>query len=472
MEKIKGFFSSFFSDRKKRAISIVLILLLVAILSLVIYLSRLPSDPASSDPTTEQESESDGTPLTAPDATDQEPSTLPTDGEIEVDVIPEKEEQNRVPVAKGIDVSRWQGAIDWNKVKAAGIEFAMIRLGYRDGGVIYEDENATYNLQQAAKAGILTGVYFYSGATNPAQALEEANWVLSRLSGFAISYPVVLDVEVGAGQGALSSTVRTDTAIRFLQEVRNYGYAAMLYAPMSELENENIWDLDRLAGSFPVWAARYSTPTYPVLNYPQTEKNYQMWQYSDQGRVDGIQGNVDLNVAYFTATYQDPKDPSKSPTDATAPEDFIQSFAPCSENVTAKNEVNLRATPSIEGQIVGILKRGEVLSCTGKSDMGWSRLLLNGQAVYAVTSYLTSPDGQDPQTGVPGETYQSVTELVTAKEEVNLRTLPSTQGDVVTLLKHGTVITRTGIGDKGWSRLDFNGQVVYAITSYLEPAQP
>ena len=96
----------------------------------------------------------------------------------------------------GIDVSKWQGKIDWQRVKQSGIDFAFIRIGYRgENGTIYKDDNADYNIQQAQKANVLVGVYFFSTAVSKAEAVEEAQWTMQAIEGYSISYPVVYDCE-------------------------------------------------------------------------------------------------------------------------------------------------------------------------------------------------------------------------------------------------------------------------------------
>ena len=144
-------------------------------------------------------------------------------------------------------------------------------------------------------------------------------------------------------------------------------------------------------------------------------------------------------------------------------------FTPQNYNVTAKQEVNLRLSPTTSGQIAGVLKNGTVLQRTATSNKGWSRLIYDGQTVYAITSYLTTDLSYKPPVddGIKTE-FQAVNEQVTAKSETNLRTLPSvTDSEVVYTLKNGEYLTRTGISANGWSRLEYNGQNVYAVSSYL-----
>ena len=144
-------------------------------------------------------------------------------------------------------------------------------------------------------------------------------------------------------------------------------------------------------------------------------------------------------------------------------------FTAKSDEVTAKERVNLRALPTTDSEIVGELHSGEFLQRTAVSDKGWSRLDYNGQAVYAVTSYLSNevvqiiPDNDI----VHGNTFTAQNDQVTAKEYVNLRALPTTDSEAVGTLAAGQYLQRTAVSDKGWSRLIYNGQTVYAVTSFL-----
>ena len=158
--------------------------------------------------------------------------------------------------------------------------------------------------------------------------------------------------------------------------------------------------------------------------------------------------------------------------DATTQRDIVAGhiFEPKNDKVTAKEFVNLRALPTTDSEKVGTLNSGEFLERTAISDKGWSRLIYNGQEVYAVTSYLSNevvtPTNPTPTTDDDG--YTIVDEQVTAKDTTNLRTLPTTEGsEIVYTLKNGEYVRRIGIHPNGWSKLEYNGQIVYAITSYL-----
>lgn len=281
------------------------------------------------------------------------------------------------PVMKGIDVSKWQGKPDWEKIASDGVEFAMLRVGYHGtSGGFGLDESFSYNVERATENGILVGVYFYSLAANTDEARAEANWVLSQIADVSVTMPVVIDYEMMENEGSLSAQSRTEIALTFLRTVASAGYEGMLYVPVEEFEDPTLWEKERILEEFYVWGARYDAPSYPEALRPTGEVPYAMWQYSNTGKTSGISGNVDQNVAYFTRSEK-------------TEEDFDQVFTALSRRVTAKIEVNLRSIPSIDGRIVGTLKKGDFLACTGESDKGWSRLEYQGQTVYAVTSYLS-----------------------------------------------------------------------------------
>ena len=142
----------------------------------------------------------------------------------------------------GIDVSKWQGKIDWKKVKDSGVEFAFIRVGYRgENGVIYRDETADYNIQQAHKQGILVGIYFFSTATSKQEAEEEAKWTLKAIEGYPISYPVVYDCEgykkSDSRMYGITMEQRTEYALAYLKIISEAGYDPMFYGARNDMES-------------------------------------------------------------------------------------------------------------------------------------------------------------------------------------------------------------------------------------------
>lgn len=375
--------------------------------------------------------------------------------------------------ANGVDVSKWQGKIDWQKVKKAGIDFAIIRIGFRgENGVIYKDDCADYNIQQADKAGLLVGVYFFSGAKTTAEAEEEAKWTVASIEGYPISYPVVYDCEGFKSSESrmygLSNAQRTDNALAFLNYVKLKGYEGMFYAAKSELENSLYWDTVRLENAYPVWVARYPASPYPKTPAPDYSGKYDMWQYTDKGAVSGISGNADLSVSYFTREKAEAKNPNTRPDDAAAPAVSDNIYTAVSDEVTAKIETNLRDAATTKSNIVGTLKNGTFLKRMATGSNGWSKLDFNGKTVYAITSYLTTDKNYKAQESISvSDDFEPASGQVTAKDETNLRAEPNTNSEILATIKNGEFVTRVGVSPSGWTRLTYNGKTVYAKTSLL-----
>jgi len=194
-----------------------------------------------------------------------------------------------------IDVSKFQEKINWGKVAASGIDAAIIRLGYRgySKGDIMDDSTFEDNIEGALDHDMKVGVYFLTQATSDAEAVEEAEYVLDHIEDYELQCPVVLDVElVGGDEGrgnALSMSERTQYAITFLETIKNAGYDVCIYGNLKTfllmLDMQQLEDYSK-------WFAGYTdTPYFPY--------EMDMWQYTDTGRVDGISGNVDINIRFL-----------------------------------------------------------------------------------------------------------------------------------------------------------------------------
>ncbi len=193
----------------------------------------------------------------------------------------------------GIDVSAHQGSIDWAAVKASGIDFIIIRAGFRgygESGSLNEDAMFRENLAGARAAGLLVGAYFFSQAVDEAEAAEEADFVLQLLAGEALDLPLVFDAEHIRGDEARTDSVRltqfTANACAFCERVRAAGYEPMVYTNL--LWEGIVYDMS-VIGAYPVWYAGYD----PV---PMTPYVFEYWQYSESGTVPGIDGLVDLDL--------------------------------------------------------------------------------------------------------------------------------------------------------------------------------
>lgn len=190
----------------------------------------------------------------------------------------------------GIDVSSWQGEIDWSKVQAAGVEFAFIRLGYQVdyGGEYVIDKYFQRNIEQATAAGLPVGVYFYSYANSPDEAKQQAEWVKAQIAPYKVELGVAFDWENWSDFNHAGMSLRTINRVAktFLDTLTESGYKGFLYGSKNYLER--IWQ----PSEHSVWVAQY----YDYVTY--TGK-YQIWQMSDSGRVPGISGNVDLDIMYL-----------------------------------------------------------------------------------------------------------------------------------------------------------------------------
>lgn len=385
-------------------------------------------------------------------------------------------------VTHGIDVARYQGTIDWEQAAESGVEFAMVRLGYRTqvDGEIIEDSNARYNMQEASKHGILLGAYFFSTAINPDEVKEEAEFCIELMSQYPITYPVAYNcegfLEEENRQHVLTKGQRSELADIFLSTLEDNGYEGMFYASKNEMEGDAQWLASRLSKKYKIWVAQYPERPYPETGKSSYEGKHAMWQFTTLGQLPGIEQNVDCNLSYFGYTKaKKPHNPEK-PEEVEADPDALMGFRPVSEKVTAKEETNLRNLPSqgAESQVMLTLKNGWIAERVGISENGWSKVSYNGEFYYAVSSYLTTNiDGKGPggdPNGIETEFTEVNREEVTAKDEVNLRTIPSVTDErskVIGKLKKGDVAYRTGESTNGWSRLDYNGKTCYAVTQYL-----
>ena len=210
-------------------------------------------------------------------------------------------------VVHGIDVSKYQPTINWNKVAKAGVDYAIIRVGYRGYGAsggMGADTHFVKHIEGAISEGVDVGVYFFSQAITEKEAIQEAEYVLKKIAGYPITMPVVFDFEYATVDGKLGGrlynaklTKQQATAIcmAFCKTIENAGYVPMVYANPSLLNNN--LNASEISSKYKIWLANYTSMTA----YKGT---YDFWQYTEKGKVDGISGNVDCNF-----WYQDPQEP-------------------------------------------------------------------------------------------------------------------------------------------------------------------
>lgn len=205
---------------------------------------------------------------------------------------------NNVVSHMGIDLSRYNSTVDFAKAKADGVEYAMIRCGYRayGSGKLVQDTSFEKYISDALKNDVKVGVYFYTQAISKEEAVEEANYVLNMIKPYNVTYPVAIDVEAISNdtfrQQDLNKQELTDVVIAFCDTIKNAGYTPMIYCNLKYFM-DNV-DLTRLE-DYDKWFAGYQTSA-PYFPY-----KYSMWQYTSTGEIDGINGNVDINITMKTS---------------------------------------------------------------------------------------------------------------------------------------------------------------------------
>lgn len=210
----------------------------------------------------------------------------------------ESENTGRIENAEasfGIDVSKWQREIDWEKVAESGVTFAIIRCGYRGSatGCLVEDPYFIRNIEGAKAAGIQVGVYFFTQAVNEIEAVEEASMVVALCENYELDYPIFIDTEGAGGNGradGLGVAERTAVCQAFCATIQNAGYSAGIYASRN-------WFYNRLNDeelqNYVLWVAEYCSE-------PKYIGNYRMWQYTSSGYINGIDTRVDLDLSYYS----------------------------------------------------------------------------------------------------------------------------------------------------------------------------
>ena len=197
----------------------------------------------------------------------------------------------------GIDVSTYQGTIDWQAVKNAGVDYVIVRAAYRgyETGRIVPDDLFAQNIEGAAAAGLHVGVYLFSQALSEQEAVEEADYLLELIQGYPVDYPVVYDQEEYTADQArtdgLTGEQATKNALAFCERIYDAGYIPMIYTNNDWAQN--MYDMEQL-DHYPIWYADYTSS-------PDLSGGFAMWQYTDEGQVSGVQGPVDLNLLFLPA---------------------------------------------------------------------------------------------------------------------------------------------------------------------------
>ena len=269
---------------------------------------------------------------------------------------------------KGIDISHYQGNINFTKVKADGYEFVFIKA---TEGNNYKDPMFETNFNNAKAAGLKVGAYHFGRFESIADAKAEAQFFLQTVKGKTFSYPVVLDLEVDKYN--LTDKVLTDATIAFLETLENAGYFAMLYSGKYFLENE--LEDERLK-PYALWVARYAK---------ELGRDAGIWQYSSKGQVDGIAGNVDVDIAYYDYSFVSPKGAKVETVkvQAKAPK-----AKPCPKSGIVKATLlNVRKGPGTNYAIIGTLKKGKPVKIA-KGVSGWYNIYFGSNGGWVSADYI------------------------------------------------------------------------------------
>ncbi len=278
-------------------------------------------------------------------------------------------------LAYGVDVSSWQGKVDWQKVKADGKTFAILRIGTTKGKDTYFEEN----YKNAKAAGINLGCYFYTYATTVKESQKDAEMVLSWLDGKQLEYPVYYDMENSAQLASgITTAMRTQMCLTFLDMLAEKGWYAGTYANANWFSN--YLDKTKLGETYELWLASWMNSGTPSKDY---SSQYGLWQYTDSGKVSGISTEVDLDVAYkdYPTIMKNAGYNGYSAFFEEVDEEWI---------ITSSNGVNVREGAGTSFNKVGFLPLGERIHITAKmtgNGYTWGRISLNGMPAWCVLDF-------------------------------------------------------------------------------------
>ncbi len=350
------------------------------------------------------------------------------------------------PIEKGIDVSKWNGTIDWKSVKNSGIDYVIIRAGY--GTSTVDPQFKTY-IEGAKNAGLKIGVYWFSYATSTEKAIIEAQKCLETLSPYknSITYPVFFDFEYDSVAYAKKNGVKvtkelaTKMANAFINTVESKGYTTGIY---TNKDFSSTYYAEDLINSNNLWVAQYSSTN--TFGRP-----YSMWQYSEKGIVPGIKGYVDLNYTCLK-TFNSNNSSSNIPSNSTG------------KGVTTAN-VNFRNSASTSSSIITTIPKNTTVEIIDKSTTGWYKIKYKGVTGYVSSKYvsLNVNNTDDSSTNKPStSTQKGVT-----TDNVNFRNSASTSSSIITTIPKNTTIQVIDKSTSGWYKVEYRGNIGYVSNKYV-----
>ena len=348
------------------------------------------------------------------------------------------------PIEKGIDVSKWNGNINWRSVKNSGVDYVIIRGGY--GTSTIDPKFKTY-IEGAKSVGLKIGVYWFSYATTPNNAAIEAQACLNAISPYksSVTYPVFFDFEYDSVRYANNNGVKVtrDLASRmatsFLNQVESKGYTSGIY---TNKDFSSTYFTSDLISSNNMWVAQYSsTNTFG--------KPYSMWQYSEKGSVPGISGYVDMNYTCLktfggSSGSEEPSTPSEN------------------QGVTTAN-VNFRKSASTSSSIIETIPKNTTVEVIDKSTSGWYKVKYKGNTGYVSKDYVKlngsgSDDNTPPSSSEKGATTANL----------NLRKSASTSSSIIATIPKNTTIEIVSKSNSKWFKVKYKGNTGYVSKDYVK----
>ena len=406
------------------------------------------------------------------------------------------------PIEKGIDVSKWNGDIDWKSVKDAGADYVIIRAGFGSSTV---DEKFYQNIKGARDAGLKIGIYWFSYATSVEKAKAEAQKCIEVISEFKenITYPVFFDYEYASRDYAekqgvtVTKELATEMANTFINTIKSAGYPTGLY---TNKDFGNKYFSEDIINSNNLWVAQYA-------NKNTYGRAYDMWQYTEKGKIAGVSGDVDLNYTCLipegvninndditdgnenndnvnddTTSGNENNDNANDDTtggnenndnvnDDTTGEnennDNVNDDTNTENNpstviekgVTTEN-LNLRVEASTSSKIITTIPKGKTIEIVEKLNSGWYKVNYNGKTGYVSSSYVSINGSTENKPSI-------VTEKGVTTANLNLRVEASTSSKIITTIPKGQTIEIVEKLNSGWYKVNYNGKTGYVSSKYV-----
>ena len=406
------------------------------------------------------------------------------------------------PIEKGIDVSKWNGDIDWKSVKDAGADYVIIRAGFGSSTV---DEKFYQNIKGARDAGLKIGIYWFSYATSVEKAKAEAQKCIEVISEFKenITYPVFFDYEYASRDYAekqgvtVTKELATEMANTFINTIKSAGYPTGLY---TNKDFGNKYFSEDIINSNNLWVAQYA-------NKNTYGRAYDMWQYTEKGKIAGVSGDVDLNYTCLipegvninndditdgnenndnvnddTTSGNENNDNANDDTtggnenndnvnDDTTGEnennDNVNDDTNTENNpstviekgVTTEN-LNLRVEASTSSKIITTIPKGKTIEIIEKLNSGWYKVNYSGKTGYVSSSYVSINGSTENKPSI-------VTEKGVTTANLNLRVEASTSSKIITTIPKGQTIEIVEKLNSGWYKVNYNGKTGYVSSKYV-----